>query len=296
MTDGNRPATRVLFLCHRPTPAQLAFYGTFAAAGFDVAVVVDDNAWRVDPPAGVTAVYVPDDECVAAGYVDFNPAVVKPSRCSAWDKAVYFLARRPPPRHGAGEPSGGDIWLIEDDVFLASAGTLRAIDERYRDVDIVSAENVIHHDRRDPVWPWIRFVPADILPGPWAHSMVCAVRLSDRVVGLVSDFIGRHHRTLARGNGWKRHVHRLAAALRIPQSLVESIAMPHYPFIEYIFHTLALHEGLAVRIADELDTIKWQQQWRPDELRADRLYHPMKAIDRHADVRRLMVERGARHP
>lgn len=295
MTDSTRPATRVLFLCHRPTAAQLEFYGTFPAAGFDVSVVVDDDAWRVDPPAGVTVVYVPDDQCVAAGYVDFNPAVVKPSHCSAWDKAMYHLTRR---HHGqglAGRSAGGDIWLVEDDVLLASARSLRDIDSRYRDVDIVSAENVIHHDRHDRTWPWIRFVPPALLPGPWAHSMVCAVRLSDRVIALVSDFIDSHHRALARGNGWKRGLHRLAATLRIPPAVVESVAMPHYPFIEYIFHTLALHEGLSVRIADELATITWQQQWQPQALRADRLYHPMKAIARHPELRRWMVERGG-HP
>jgi hypothetical protein len=296
-------STRVVFLCHRPTPAQLEFYGTFPAAGFDVSVVVDDDAWRIDPPAGVTAVYVPEDECVAAGYTDFNPAVVKPSHCSAWDKALYHFSRQHFSRqhfsrqhfsrqHLTQQPAGDDIWLIEDDVFLDSAGTLRAIDERYRGIDIVSAENVLHHDPRDPQWPWIRFVPADVLPGPWTHSMVCAVRLSDPVLGLVAEFIRTHGATLARGNGWKRRLHRLAAGLRIPQGFVESIAMPHYPFIEYIFHTLAVHEGLSVHVADELATIKWQQQWRPEELEAGRLYHPVKAIDRHPEFRRRIEVGG----
>lgn len=294
-------STRVVFLCHRPTPAQLEFYGTFPAAGFDVSVVVDDDAWRIEPPAGVTAVYVPDDECVAAGYADFNPAVVKPSRCSAWDKAVYYLAGhhsrqdlagQHSRRDLAGQPAGGDVWLIEDDVFLASPGTLREIDDRYRGIHIVSAENVLHHDPRDPQWPWIRFVPADVLPGPWAHSMVCAVRLSPPVLGLVAGFIRTHGPALVRGNAWKRRLHRLAAGLRMPQGIVEAIAMPHYPFIEYIFHTLALHAGLSVHVADELATIKWQQQWRPEELEAGRLYHPVKAIDRHPEFRRRIEAGG----
>lgn len=292
VTGPNANATRVVFLCHRPTPAQLEFYGTFPAAGFDVSVVVDDDAWRIEPPAGVTAVYVPDDECVAAGYADFNPAVVKPSRCSAWDKAVYYLAGHHSRRDLAGQPAGGDVWLIEDDVFLASPGTLREIDDRYRGIHIVSAENVLHHDPRDPQWPWIRFVPADVLPGPWAHSMVCAVRLSPPVLGLVAGFIRTHGPALVRGNAWKRRLHRLAAGLRMPPGIVEAIAMPHYPFIEYIFHTLALHAGLSVHVADELATIKWQQQWRPEELEPGRLYHPVKAIDMHPEFRRRIETGG----
>lgn len=280
---GTPPRPRVFFLCHRPSAAQLDFYATFTAAGFDVLVVVDDNGWRIDPPAGVTLVYVSEADCVAAGYVDFNPAVVKPSRCSAWDKAIYHLTRHPVP---------GGVWLIEDDVFLASAEVLRDVDQRYRGIDIVSAENVMHRDPHDPVWPWLRYMPRQLLPGPWAHSMVCAVRLDDAVLRLVGDFIGAHRETLARSNGRKRRLGRLAAALRIPAACIEPLVRPHYPFIEYIFHTLALHRGLSVQIADELDGIKWDRVWQPEELQVGKLYHPVKAIDRHPELRRRLQPGG----
>jgi hypothetical protein len=51
-------------------------------------------------------------------------------------------------------------------------------------------------------------------------------------------------------------------------------------------------EGISVHVADELATIKWQQQWRPEELEAGRLYHPVKAIDRHPEFRRRIEVGG----
>ena len=55
-----KPEQAVAFLCHRPDTASIRFYESFAEAGYQVFVVIDDHSW----PTAVTA---RKDDASAAG-------------------------------------------------------------------------------------------------------------------------------------------------------------------------------------------------------------------------------------
>ena len=63
-------------------------------------------------------------------------------------------------------------------------------------------------------------------------------------------------------------------------------------FLEWTFHTLALHRGLSVVAADELRGIVFRKQWELSEMTLEGLYHPVKDFDLHQHYRELLAERA----
>ena len=57
-------------------------------------------------------------------------------------------------------------------------------------------------------------------------------------------------------------------------------------YLEYVFHTLALHAGLSVVVAEELAGIRYRREWTLEEMAADCLYHPVKELDLQVEYRR----------
>ena len=50
-------------------------------------------------------------------------------------------------------------------------------------------------------------------------------------------------------------------------------------FIEYIFHTLALHNKLSVIKVQELSGVVYRKQWDESEMNSVTIYHPVKDRD-----------------
>ncbi|MCP9927905.1 hypothetical protein [Cyanobium sp. CH-040] len=276
----------IVFLCHRPLKSQIRFYEQFVDLGYRVDVVVDDPNWDVTSSSDLRIVNLLDQRCHDAGFHHFNPAVRKGLYCSAWDKALFHLTHSASPfRH---------CWLIEDDVFLADPGALLKLDRAYPDADLlVGSARTVHHPSEaasgEDGWPWFHCVPVRQLPLPWAHGMVCAARISQRLIAAVAAFVDQHSATLERRNAARRRAAAMAARLRLPQSWVNRIGRERFPFIEFIFHTLALHHGYPVAVADELSGILWRRDWCLEEMRPDHLYHPVKAIADHPWIREQLL-------
>jgi hypothetical protein len=62
-------------------------------------------------------------------------------------------------------------------------------------------------------------------------------------------------------------------------------------FIEYIFHTAALHHHLNVTTADELSGVIYRKDWDVSEMNLETLYHPIKDIDLHSKYRSMLGEK-----
>ena len=70
--------------------------------------------------------------------------------------------------------------------------------------------------------------------------------------------------------------------------LVEQFACRHPKvdkFIEYIFHTLALHNNLSVKCVDALKGIVFRHDWQAHQLNANTMYHPVKSIQKQEEFR-----------
>jgi hypothetical protein len=270
-----------------PSDGLLEFYSRFVRLGYRVFVVIDDNNFKLDnaevkAKSGVVSlIQFEDHECRRAGFLDFNPAVQKRSRCSAWEKALYYFCCR--------DLSYDNVWFIEDDVFVPNHQIISTVDRKYGNADIISVDNIVNrHGALDDQegWPWWRLVPETILRPPWARSMVCTVRLSRKILTDLDALI--------RSNKNKLRITNAVIALIKGLSLLRQKSLWRKKFyIEYIFHTLALHNQLRVIKARELSGVVYRKQWDVSEMNSRTIYHPLKDCDLQNRYRKTLNQDAA---
>ena len=61
------------------------------------------------------------------------------------------------------------------------------------------------------------------------------------------------------------------------------------PFIEYIFHTLALHNGFSIETPQEFQKIEFRHDWEKDGFDNQHLFHPVKDMRSHSAIRKRIV-------
>ena len=114
-----------------PSNCQLEEYNSYSNYGYNVYVIVDDNSFTPPSKYSHLCIQINDDQCIRRGFVNFNPAIRKHSRCSAWDKAVYALSYL--------ICDYKQCWIIEEDVFIPSPGSLIGIDSDFPDADLLAS-------------------------------------------------------------------------------------------------------------------------------------------------------------
>jgi hypothetical protein len=252
----------IALLTFEPTENQIRFYRRFKHEGYDVFIVVDNNNYaRKD--SGIKLIKIDDSLCASEGFVNLNPIITMKTQrsCSAWDKALYYFTKI----DGAYQ----NIWFIEDDVFVPAVQTIVKMDRKYGEADIISNANTINKTGELESWYWYKFIPPERLPLPWASSMVCAVRLSRSLLRCVDSFL----------------------SLNKDFQSNEKEMVGSYLFIEYIFHTLALHNNLKVVVANELSGVVLHKSWQPQDINNDCLYHPLKTRFLHEVYRNTFARR-----
>ncbi len=265
-----------------PTNDLLEFYSGFVRLGYRVFVFIDDNNFKLDNAevkaknSGLSLIQIEEHECRSAGFFNFNAMFRKRSGCAAWDKALYYFCCR--------DLSGDNVWLIEDDVFIPSHEIILTIDRKYGQADIISADNIVNKygalDDQDG-WPWWRLVPKTILPPPWAHSMVCAVRLSRKLLTALNSFIRSKTNRL-------RFINTVITVIKVAGLLTQKSLWRKRLYIEYIFHTLALHNQLSVIKAQELSGVVYRKEWNVSKMNSGTIYHPLKDSDLHCRYRKIL--------
>jgi hypothetical protein len=286
-----------------PSDDLLEFYSGFVRLGYRVFVVIDDNNFKLGNAevkaknAGVSLMQFEEYECRRAGFFDLNPLpgeeldvakmpghwllarlggkssdVEFRRRCSAWEKALYYFCCR--------DLSHDNVWFIEDDAFVPNHEIILTVDRKYGKADIISAENVVNKygvlDDQD--WFWWVLVPKTILRPPWAHSLVCTVRLSRKILTALDSFIRSNKNKLRFTN----------AVIAVMDLLRQKSSLRKKFFIEYTFHTLALHNQLSVIKAQELSGVVWRKEWDVSEMNSGTIYHPLKDRDLHNRYRKIL--------
>lgn len=183
------------------------------------------------------------DDCEGKGFknsstcANFAPVI-------AWDKALcYYITEY------VGDADY--IWFIEDDVFFLDENTLRNIDTKYGDEDLLTTFHDVNETGELDSWNhWINIV--DCIDLPWCHSMICACRISLRLLKVVGEYVKLHGELF---------------------------------FIEVIFNTLAHQNNMRIANPVELSTIQWFAEWDKDNIDTANIYHPFKNIEDHLYMR-----------
>jgi hypothetical protein len=232
----------IALLTLNPHPELIEFYKNIRRENYDFYCFIDDNSMsRCLINDYLHPIQVDDYFCARNGFHGFNPVIQKGNGplVSAWDKALLYFCQQ--------NRSYEHIWFIEDDVFVPNINLFKTIDTQYKNADLLSSENVINTTGELSSWPWWRMASQSNLPLPWAKSMVCALRVSERLLRLLNQHVSKNK--------------------------------DRYKFIEYIFHTLAFHNQLSVEVVDNLSGIVWRRDWVKEELNSNTLYHPVKSIE-----------------
>lgn len=226
----------VVFLTRSPHPKMLEYIPELKQDGYDIYVCADDTL------SGSFLQYT-SRECEEAGYKNGLLPWHMP-RPSAWEKALYHFCEK--------DTQYEHVWFIEDDVLITSADALYKMDQQYPASDLLSESHiVVTKYKRD--WHWQ--LAHNIIELPWAKSMMCACRLSKRLLQVIREYVDKHKTLL---------------------------------YHEFMFNTLAMQHGLVVDTPDELNGITYQYKWKLDEMEPGVLYHPVKDIGSHPLLRKLI--------
>lgn len=166
------------------------------------------------------------------------------------EKALYYFY--------INDLSYNHIWFIEEDVFIPTLDTIKNIDLKYPDNDLLVRNHEICNEKRTN-WHW-NLVNEQLrgkidLPYAWALGAgICAIRCSKKFLECIFNYALKH-KTLF--------------------------------FCEVMFNTLSLHNNLDVKDIDELKTIVYRKKdgWQKHEIDVNNLYHPVKCMNKQYSLR-----------
>ena len=217
---------------------------------YDVYVIFDDNSQDYrklldEQYSRVNFVQIDDMHCLKKGFINLNYLMQK--KVTGWEKAVYYFAKK--------NKRYQHVWLIEDDVFIASENTIKQTDLRHSDADSLC----VAYTKKSNCKDWYHWQKVDIaFTGPHYKSMVCATRLSKKMFACITQY-AKTNKTLF--------------------------------FLEVFFPTLAKKNNLKCESPKSLSTIVWRHNWVAEDLSNKNFYHPVKEHALHPDLRsRLLVE------
>lgn len=244
----------IAFLCQTPHQNTLDFAGQLhAETGIEVVIVCDDfpDILSSTLPKGVVIQYVPDHVCEKHGYMNANISATSthiPKNPIAWDKFVYLFCEV--------YTECEFVWVFEEDVFIPSVESFKAIDYNYSSYDLVCANN-FYNDGSAQDWHWKSIYKH--LKAPYYQSMVCGAGMSRKLLNAVKTF------------------------------RVENNTLLH---IEAMFNTLAMQNNLNVICPFEFLSIVWLGVWSLDEMVQipTNFFHPVKNISDHPAMRERLIK------
>lgn len=152
------------------------------------------------------------------------------------------------------------VWFIEDDVFFYNEQTLMDIDSKYIHSDFLGPatsynENI---DGTSHEWLWDSVILK--IPPPYYKCLCCAVRMSPKLLQRIKMY-ATNRKTL--------------------------------DFLEALIPTLCKRAKLQYDMPEELEHIVYRKEHNIKTMETRNLYHPMKRIQQHADIRSMYSVRSA---
>jgi hypothetical protein len=238
----------IVLLTRYPHNVWLNFLNNFY--NYDVYICIDNTKKDFSKlfeqvNSKLTFIQMDDNYCKSYGYHNaLIPTGSVPNKPVSWDKALfYFCLIKDKYKH---------VWFIEDDVFFLKESVLKNLDIRFPTSDLLAPFNDINYDGNvNSGWQWWVKVSGK-MNTPWARSMVCACRLSNRLLNLVKEYVKKNN------------------------TLV---------YHEIMFNTLAFQNNYIIDTPIELNTIHYNTKWNKDQLNLEYLYHPIKDIQVHSKLR-----------
>ena len=219
-------------------------------SNIDVYMICDDNNIDI-PDTSITIIRYRNDVLERAGYINCTE-ITTHIPILAWDKALYHYCEI--------DTSYDYIFLVEDDVFIPSIQSIIDIDNKYTEDLLCQVNNGFLEVDGGDIQKWLWKHIYGILPLPWYASMVCAVRVSNKLLQEV-----------------RKVIHNLDTI----------------PFIETLFNTIATQSNLSICVIPEFKEIRFNTSDvdytnHIEYLKTGNWLHPIKKVDSHPRIRELL--------
>lgn len=232
----------ICILCIKPDIKQIHFYKHLTSA-YDVYFVCDNLKNTSTILEGIHFINIDPSISLINGFINSNTAIF-PKTPIAWDKALYYFS--------SVNTSYDNVWFIEEDVLVPSLKTVPYIDSKYGIEDLLVASHISYED--EPLW--LHWKQAINLTKPHYKSMVCAIRVSKRLLECIKEYANKN-KTLY--------------------------------FIELLFNTLAAQNGLTIKKIPELSTITHKDKFEKSEIIDTNLYHPFKDLNVQETIHKMFM-------
>lgn len=238
----------ICFLTVKPTKEFYAFTKTLKNKDYDVYIVIDTNGYMIPDYDGyVPIIEITNYNCEIRGFK--NTLYYSNNKACARDKALYYFSvSRIQFKH---------LWLIEEDVFIPNTSIIPSIDAKYPESDLLCKDNkIISNIKQTYEWHWPKTKPFLLLQLPWACSLICAVRISPKLLSCIANY-AKTYSTL---------------------------------FLdEALFNTLAIHNRLSIHKIGELSKLEYDKKWNINEISDKYIYHPIKSFQDQQFLRQYIA-------
>lgn len=235
----------ICFLTVRPSELFYNFCKKLGIHNYDIYICIDDNNYEIpNYDHKIPIIKINNKLCENAGFKS-SVLYFKNKACSR-DKSLYYFCKK--------NKKYDNIWFIEEDVFIPSVDTIRNIDNKYKDSDLLCKSRELKKDTLN--WPhWERVISESKKDLPFERSLICAIRVSRKMLYVIEKYVETY----------------------------KTLFMD-----EALFNTLANYEKLSVIAIPELSTIYFKKDWKLSNININNLYHPIKNINKQNDFRQKL--------
>ena len=228
----------------KPTNIFYNFCKKLKSDDYKIFVFVDDDNHNIhDPDLEIIKINrnIPEREGFKSSVLYFDEKAV------ARDKALYYFSEI--------YKDYDYLWMIEEDVFIPTQETIKNIDLKYPNIDLLCQSDyvtkVVEYD-----WLWLHLNKQIKISPPYGRSMICAIRCSKELIFKIGEYAKKYKNLF---------------------------------LDEVLFNTICIQNDLKLQAIEELSTIVYRKFWMPNRIKKENLYHPIKDINRQEKFRNKYV-------
>jgi hypothetical protein len=241
MSNSASQRIAIGLICRRPDAIWLDFLSGFKQ--YDVFVIADDNTTDFrelkDKHPDIQLIQINPAECENQGFTDTNAVYF--GKITAWDKALLYFALK--------NITYDHVWLFEDDVFFYNEQTIKNIDLKFPQSDLLSSPYKASTGASKDWWWWPKIQIA--LEPPYFNAMVCAIRVSRNLLNEIKHYAATNNSLF---------------------------------FLEALFPTVALKKNLAYDNPKQLVQVHYRYDWTAFSKK--HIFHPVKSLELHKKARK----------
>ena len=232
----------ICLVTFKPNEIYLDFFKNFIE--YDIYIIIDDITFdstelKLKYPT-IDFIQIKNQDCLQSGFTNTSTITLQ-KPVVGWDKALYFFSYI--------NNLYDYIWFMEDDIYFYDENTLKNIDKKYENNDILCNSSFTEAKLDEWLWNIIHIN----LPTPYYCGMMCVTRFSKNMIESIKDYAIKNNTLF---------------------------------FLEALYPTIAVKYNLKyLSNLPEFLTVTHREIHDISTFNKSNLYHPVKNLKNHVEVR-----------